>query len=150
MCVCVCVCVCVSLSLSLSSLFFLVLRLTNHEFLFPPFSRMLNWSFFIFIIHRLMPGTKQVISLSFFLGKSSSNRLLFIDFSRCQTTNKIVARFLSFSDGILIFSYELASERQIILCTTDTSVCYRVSRPTDLSDFSSDLTFPLLRITWAY
>ena len=73
---------------------------------------------------------------SFFLCTSSSNRFLFFDFSRCQSTNKIVMHFLSFSGGILIFPYELTRGRQFTPCTTDTSVCYGISWLTDLSDFS--------------
>ena len=64
--------------------------------------------------------------LSFFLG-TSLNRFLFFDFSCCQSTNQIVTCFLSFSDGILIFPYELAWERQLALRATDTTVSYGIS-----------------------
>ena len=114
---------------------------------------MLNWSFFIFIIHRLIPGTCQAISLSFFLSFflniSSSNRFLFFNFSRCQSTKKKITRFLSFSDGIIIFLYELSWGRQLTVRTTDTSI--RVSWQLTCLIFSLlDSTFPLPRITWAY
>ena len=87
-----------------------------------------------------MLGTRQTIFLSFFLSfflcTSSSNRFFFFDFSHCESTNKIVIRFLSFSDGILVFPHELAWRRQLTLRTIDTSVCYEISQPNDSSDFS--------------
>ena len=88
---------------------------------------------FIFFWCRVSPTGNFIFFLSFWVH---------LQISYCSPVFHVVSRrknihtFLSFS-GLLFFPYELARGRQFILCSTDMSVSYGISRPTDLSDFSS-------------
>ena len=89
--------------------------------------------------------------LSFFLG-TSSNRFLFSGFSRCQSTNKIVTRFLSFFLRPFNLPIQVSVGKAVLpLCITDTSHLLGDLLGNWLVWFFlfANSTFPLPRILWA-
>ena len=122
---------------------FLVSHFTDRYFFLSFFIH--NTQLVILYLNNPLSYTGDKVSnfsfLSFFFAFCIHLQIVFFffEFPRCQSTNKIVMCFFSFSVGILIFPYELVWGRQFTLCTTDTSVIGSLSQLTCL-------TFPLFRI----